>query len=345
MKFQSFYYNFLYGVQLRKPRLAWRMLMNYAGILLGNKTPLRYVDICMDLKCNLTCKHCFAENFKTDQKLPLSDEEWRGVFDQCHELGNLALAFTGGEPLLRRDLENLVRKTRVNESLIVVCTNGMLITKERAQSLYRAGVDVFQVSVESMIPEEHNEFRENKQAWRKTMEGITNALEAGIKVAIVPTVSHANVRTEGFLNLLEWAHKKKLMVNLALATPMGAWNARKDILLTEDDIQFVNELVMKYPHVRRDFETNYFHRGCGAAKEKLYVTVFGDVLACPYMHISFGNVRDLTIAEIRERMLSVDKLNSYYPQCLVAEDHQFIEGPLAKLFDKDDKVVDWKDVF
>ena len=321
------------------------MLKNYANIIFGKKELLRYVDICVDLKCNLTCQHCFAENFKTDKKLPLSDDEWKRIFDQCHDLGNLALAFTGGEPLLRKDLEELVQKTRVRETLIVVCTNGMLITKKRAQSLYEAGVDVFQISVESMVPEEHNEFRENKQAWHKTMEGIDNALEAGIKVAIVPTVSHSNVRSEGFLDILTWAQEKKLMVNLALATPMGSWNARKDILLTEEDIKFINELVTKYPHVRRDFETNYFHRGCGAAKEKLYFTVFGDVLACPYMHISFGNVRNLKIAEIRQRMLSVDKLNSYYPQCLVAEDQQFIEGTLGKVFDKEDKVVDWKDVF
>jgi MoaA/NifB/PqqE/SkfB family radical SAM enzyme len=260
-------------------------------------------------------------------------------------LGNLAIAFTGGEPLLRRDLEELVRKTRVRETLIVVCTNGMLITKERAASLHAAGVDVFQISVESMLPEEHNEFRQNTLAWKKTMQGIENAIDAGIKVTIVPTVSHLNVHSSGFLELLEWARAKKLMVNLALATPMGSWNARRDILLTEDDVKAVDGIVGKYPNVRRDFETNYMQRGCGAAKEKLYFTVFGDVLACPYMHINFGNVRDAKVADIRERMLSVPKLDEYYPKCLVAEDHEFIEGPLGTVFDRDDKVADWKEVF
>ena len=345
MKWQSFYYNFVYGVHIRKPRLVWRMITNYSRMAFGKTNLLRYVDICVDLKCNLTCQHCFAENFKTGQKDSLSDDEWQNVFEQCHRLGNLALAFTGGEPLLRRDLEHLISRTRVNETLIVVCTNGMLITKERARSLYEAGVDVFQISVESMVPEEHNLFRENIHAWKKTMEGIENALEAGIKVAVVPTVSHMNVHSRGFLDILEWAQKKRLMVNLALATPTGSWNARNDILLTEDDLRFINDLVKHYPHVRRDFETNYFQRGCGAAKEKLYVTVFGDVLACPYMHISFGNVREVKLADIQARMLSVEKLDSYYPLCLVAEDREFIEGPMAKVFDKDEKVIDWKDAF
>src|SRR5215471_8627496 len=97
MKWQSYYYNFRYGVQLRKPRLSWRMARNYLRIIAGRQSLLRYVDICVDLKCNLFCKHCFAENFKTDDKRPLTDSEWAEIFDQCHDLGNLAIAFTEQE--------------------------------------------------------------------------------------------------------------------------------------------------------------------------------------------------------------------------------------------------------
>lgn len=345
MGFSSYYYNFVYGVHLRKPRLTWRIAKNYLRILIKHEVLLRYVDINVDLKCNLTCQHCFAENFKVDGKTTLTAEEWTSVFRQCHDLGNLAVAFTGGEPLMDKRLEDLVRLARPQETLVVVCTNGMLVTPERAKSLYDAGVDVLQISVESMIPEEHNEFRENPKAWSMTMEGIDNALAAGLKVTVVPTVSHMNIGTPGFLDLLEWAHEKRLLINLALATPMGSWNGRMDVLLTKEDFATLDRLAKKYPNVRRDFETNYVHRGCGAATEKLYFTPFGDTLACPYMHITFGNVRDTPVAQIREKMLSVEKLDGYYPKCLVAEDREFIQGPLAAVFDKDDRVVDWRDVF
>jgi len=66
MSFSSYYYNFVYGVHVRKPRLTWRIANNYMKILLGRQVLLRYVDVNVDLKCNLTCQHCFAENFKVD---------------------------------------------------------------------------------------------------------------------------------------------------------------------------------------------------------------------------------------------------------------------------------------
>lgn len=323
----------------------WRIAKNYTGIILGKAMPLRYIDACVTLSCNIRCDHCFAENFKADGRQELTHGEWRNVIDQCYELGNLAIGFTGGEPLLYGRLEDLIRQCRPSETLILISTNGMYLTAERARSLYKAGVDAAQVSVESINPDEHNEFRHDSQAFDKTMRGIRNAIATGIKVAVVPTVSHLNVRSAGFLDLLEWAYRKRLMVNLALATPMGNWNARRDVLLTEEDFTVIDGLVAKYPNVRRDFETNYFHRGCGAAVEKLYFTPYGDALSCPYMHISFGNVRDKAVADLRRDMLSTRELAGYHPKCLVAEDRSFIENRLSKAFHRTNGLVPWKEVF
>ncbi len=345
MKLQSYYYNFIYAMHLRKPRLIARIIKNYFTIIFRKEMLLRYIDVCVGLKCNLTCKHCFADNIKSDEKTEMSNDEWVDIFSQCHGLGNIAIGFTGGEPLLYKDLEKLISKARTKETLIIVCTNGMLLTARRAQSLYQVGVDVVQISIESFNPDEHNSFRQNERAWQESMQGIENALAAGIRDSIVPTVSHLNINSKGLLDLIDWAYKRKLIVNLALAAPMGVWNGRMDILLTEEDFRTIDEMVTKYPNVRRDFETNYFIRGCGAAKEKLYFTPFGDVLACPYMHISFGNVRTNKVVDIRHNMLSIKKLDGYYPKCLVAEDRDFIQGPLSHVLDKEDKVVDWEEVF
>ncbi len=346
MKIVSFYYNFIYSIHLRKPRLIWRIFKNYLTIIFKKARPLRYIDACIELKCNLECEHCFATNFENKTKILISEQDWVNIFDQCRKLGNLAIGFTGGEPLLNSRLEDLIKKARPKETLIIVCTNGILLTAEKAKSLYRAGVDVVQISVESLRPEEHNLFRRNKEVFQKAMDGINNALTAGMKVTIVSVISHANINSQGFLELLEWARKKKMLVNLALATPVGRWNNKKEVLLTENDSRVIDSLVSRFPNVRRDFETNYFVRGCGAAIEKLYFTPFGDVLPCPYMHITFGNIKDLSIANIRKNMFSIKKLAGYYPKCLMAEDRDFIEGPLfAVLNEANNKVVDWKRVF
>jgi hypothetical protein len=82
--------------------------------------------------------------------------------------------------------------------------------------------------------------------------------------------------------------------------------------------------------VRRDFETNYWTQGCGAATEKRYVSPFGDVLACSHMHIAFGNVRETRLADIRARMLEDPFLRDFHPRCLTAEDREFIDNHLPR---------------
>jgi len=346
MKLGSFYYNFIYSISPRKPRLIWRIIKNYLKLLFKKTTLLRYIDACIELKCNLKCEHCFAVNFDDDKRKPISDEEWGDIFDQTRAMGNIAVGFTGGEPLLNPRLESLIKRAHPGETLILVCTNGTLLTAEKAKSLYKAGVDVVQISIESLDAEEHSKFRGNPKAYELSMDGIKNALAAGIRVCVVPVVSHQNVNSPGFRELLEWAHKKNLVVNLAFATPMGRWNDNSSVLLTPEDTKTIDELVARYPNVRRDFETNYYVRGCGAAKEKMYFTPFGDVLACPYMHISFGNTKQDRVADIQKNMLSIKKLSQYYPMCLMAEDRKFIEGPLSVVLnEREHKVTDWKKVF
>lgn len=335
MKWQRFYYNVKYGLPLRKPRLALRIAKAYWDLLTGQRIPLRYTDLCLNLNCNLKCAHCFKTNFEKPEGegSPLSVWEWRGVVAQLMELGNIAVGFTGGEPLANPELENIIQASFPDRMIIIVNTNGTLLTRERAKRLYRIGVDVLQISLDSGVEEEHDRFRGMKGAFARSLQGIDWALEAGLKVNIAPTVSHENIHSEGFKRLIEISREKGTLLNLSLAAPAGKWNGHQEFLLTPEDSEELNQLVQREPLVRRDFETNYLRQGCGAAKEKLYITTYGDVIPCPYMHISFGNVRELSLREIRDRMLQLPVFAGYSPDCLVAENKPFIENILSKTWE------------
>ena len=58
----------------------------------------------------------------------------------------------------------------------------------------------------------------------------------------------------------------------------------------QDDLDYIDRLTEQSPYIRTDFQANLVSYGCGAAKEILYLTPYGDVLVCPFMHISFGNI-------------------------------------------------------
>lgn len=332
MKLSRFSYNFSYSFNWRKPRLTVRIAKAYVQLLALRKQPMRSIDVNIGLACNLKCTHCFAENLKFKGGTPLTNEEWGDVFDQAIEMGTISIALTGGEPMISPRLFDLIALAHPDRVLIIIATNATLLTPDLAGRLKDAGADVLQISVDSGIPEEHDRFRGMDGAFAATMRAIDIARAAGLKVAASPTVSHLNLHSEGFRRIIDWAQKEKLLVNLSLAAPVGEWAGNHDCLLTPEDWQSLNQLVRNTAHVRRDFETNYLTQGCGAATEKLYFSPFGDVIPCPYMHISFGNVRETPLKEIREKMLANPFLSGFHPKCLTAEDRTFIDNYLPQEF-------------
>ncbi|MBU4305391.1 MAG: radical SAM protein [Candidatus Omnitrophica bacterium] len=340
----SLYYNLYYSFVLRKPKLLFRLLINTIKAKIFKKKVLRYLDICVSSKCNLKCAHCFATAFEKEGENELSLDEWQDVSNQATDLGCVTYGITGGEPLLYEKLTELLKRMHPFENLITINTNGTLLTDELARRLYRSGVDIFQFSMDSSISEEHDKFRKMDGTYDKLMNAIRIAKKNRLKVTIVCTVSHKNMQSQGVKGVIDFAVKNKLLLIFSRATPAGEWVGKKEILLTKEDQEYMYNIVKKYPNVRTDMDTNFGPYGCSAATEKLYVTSFGDVVPCPFMHIGFGNVRKNSLKKARENMLSLARLNCYSPICHVAEDAEFIENILSKTF-KSKKIIDWKSFF
>lgn len=102
-------------------------------------------------KCPLRCPYCANPTSYRAHSDELSTEVWCEVFDQARELGVLQLHLTGGEPLARRDLEQLVAHARTRELYINLVTSGIPLTRERLQALRDAGLDNVQVSIQDAL--------------------------------------------------------------------------------------------------------------------------------------------------------------------------------------------------
>lgn len=340
----GFFYNVKYAAILSKPKLMKRLVYSTIKAKLFNQAFLRYVDINLSNKCNLHCTHCFATALDSDGP-PLSPDQWHDIAGQCMELGSVSFGITGGEPLMNKNLPELVRALYPQENLITINSNGTLLTNEKAKTLHEAGVDIFQFSMDSYLPEEHDQFRKRKGVFHKLIKAIDIALDNHMKVTLVCTVSHQTVRSAGVQGVIDYAKKRGILLILSRAAPTGEWLGDRKILLTKEDQEYMYGLVRKYSNVRTDMDTNFKKYGCSAATEKLYVSPFGEVLPCPFMHITFGNLKLDSVKVVRDRMLSVPRLNNYALICHVAEDSEFIEGPLAKTFQSKRNVTDWKECF
>lgn len=322
-----------------------RLALTYFNILILKKNPLRYVDFNITSACNLNCQHCFATVFKRNNRKKMQLEDYRRVMREANQLGAVNFSFQGGEPLLFLGLEEIIKAAAPYKNVISVTTNGTLLTLERAKKLRKIGVDIFTISLDSMNAEEHDSFRNKKGTFDKTLKGIDSALEAGCNVTIGTVLSHQNIKSEGIEKLFEWACQRHLTLCLSLAVPAGEWANNSDILLAEEDMVYLEILQKKYPYIRTDFEANYLKCGCGAIKEILYLTPYGDVFPCPYIHISFGNIFEKSLEEIRNTGLENKYFKDYWQKCLCAVDQDFIKTFLFILNKSEILPADYKKIF
>lgn len=131
--------------------------------------------------CNNQCLHCYAAEQELSDSEELSTEDWKRVIDKCREARIPQLTFTGGEPTLRSDLVELVEHsqwfiTRLN-------TNGICLTQTLCKALYEASLDSVQVTLYSYDARIHNRLV-GADSWEKTVQGIQNAVDAGLNVSI-----------------------------------------------------------------------------------------------------------------------------------------------------------------
>ncbi len=341
----EFRLNFKYAFRLNKPFLIWRLIVAVIKSSVFGRPPLRYVDFAIDFACNLHCEHCFATALEQPGRRKMTVNDYARVAKECMKLGTVNFSFQGGEPLLFQELRDIISACRPTRNVISVTTNGTLLTESRVKELKGWGVDILTISLDSAIDEEHDKFRGAAGTFAKTISGIKLAIKGGLKVTLGAVVMHQTVRSEGITGLVKLAQELKLLLYLIMPAPAGRWINNRGMFLTQDDLAYIDKLTRLSPYVRTDFQANLGGYGCGAVKEILYLTPYGDVLACPFMHISLGNIFEETISTIRNRALQNPYFATYQKKCLVSTDAEFIEKYLSKTFEVKKLPVLWKDVF
>lgn len=323
----SFLSRYLYSARYvwfpRKPRALARIGADLVKVATG-KRPLRYVDLALDYGCNLRCEHCSAEGLKRHDAPTLEVGQWREIVDQATDMGAFLFGLTGGEPLTL-DLEDIVRGLGPERMLVYVVTNGTLMTRERARSLYESGVDLVGISLDSADAEAHDGVRGTEGAQGRAWEAVRNATSAGMQVVVATTVTSRSVHSPGLDRLLRQTGKMGLLTVLGLACPTGGWAGREELMLGPEDTKELDRLMKRHRHSRRDFQSNWVEVGCGAGKEKLYVSPYGEVMPCPFFQVGFGNINDYSLAEIQRRMIEQPELAGYPCKCLVGEDPGFLD--------------------
>jgi len=142
-------------------------------------------------QCNLKCVHCYAKATAGPAPNELTHEEGLALLQDLKDFGVPVVLFSGGEPLMRPDLFELIDRTVTHGMRAVLSTNGTLITPEVAKSLKTLSLSYVGLSLDGIAPT-HDKFRGLSGAFAAALAGVRHCQEAGLKVGLRFTVSRLN---------------------------------------------------------------------------------------------------------------------------------------------------------
>ncbi len=290
-------------------------------------------------RCNLACAHCYldAKVLKEGAVDELQTGDLKRVLGEIAEVGPEAMVvLTGGEPMLRRDLPELARHASGLGLMVVVGTNGMLLRPDRLAELQQAGVAGVGISVDSLNPKTHDDFRGKQGAWAKTMQGIDACKDAGMPFQI--HFSATDETADEIDDMVGFAREAGAMVlNVFFMVCTGRGEKYSGISAEKYDhvlrrvaqaAKQEKRLMVRAkcaPHFKRiaiemDPEWpitaahGYDAGGCIAATHYARITPTGDVTPCPFMENTCGSVREKSFADIWENAPVLNALRTPKPE-------------------------------
>jgi len=294
--------------------------------LFGTRIPLA-ATIGVTDRCQCRCVHCSAVSTGSPGSL-LSLEEIRRVVGETVALGATNVTFTGGEPLLRDDLEAVVATVPSEEAVALVFTNGIGLTPERARKLKDAGLWGVQVSLDSPEPEMHDRLR----GWPGCFEAVRNAVAAAKDVGLF--VGLSTYATDEFVRAALLGRIAGLGASWGVheltvfdAIPSGRLRDQAARLLTPENrgrlIREGLELRTRYRgrmHVVTQSWTNSgtgFARfiGCLAGHYQFHVTADGRFRPCDFTPIDIGSVRESSVQELWKKLTSHPAFRGHSHAC------------------------------
>ncbi|MBK5092758.1 MAG: radical SAM protein [Actinobacteria bacterium] len=266
------------------------------------------VTFAVTARCPCSCYHCSAHRRPADGEMDTGLA--KDVIRQCADMMVGTIVLTGGEPMMREDLPELISQVGTCDAIPQIFTSGYFLDRERTRELKEAGLKVVFVSLDSPDVEEHDRTRDVEGLFERACEGIRYSVDEGMSVGISTFATHESVARkyhERFFRLGERLGVSELTI--FDVTPTGKMLEREDLLLTPEEHRVLSEL-QEGQYARKSgpkvVTMSYVNEtdiiGCFGAKFQLHITHDGFVTPCDFTPLHFGNVKEETLRVIWNRM-------------------------------------------
>jgi radical SAM protein with 4Fe4S-binding SPASM domain len=277
----------------------------------------------MTTACNLRCIHCHASGGKRAAD-ELTTEEAKRMLDQLAEVSEFRMvAFTGGEPLVRDDLFELLAYSQALGFTNTLATNATLIDDTVARRLRDHGVAIGAVSLDGFDAATHDYVRSQPGSFEAALRGIHALSRADIPLHINITAMEYNMdQLEPLMTLVDELGTAILIMYqlVPVGRGRGIEKAALDLSANERLIRFMVEAQSRLRAVMEPvagpqywslllqragihggpllrLAETVFH-GCAAGRGFVYIKPNGEVLPCPFIEVSSGNLRETPFPDI-----------------------------------------------
>jgi radical SAM protein with 4Fe4S-binding SPASM domain len=310
-------------------------------------------------KCNLKCSHCYINAAKDELQGELNTEEAKRLIDQITDVSRPLLILSGGEPLLRSDIYELIRYGTDKGLRMGLGSNGSLIDEAVAKNLKNAGVKTVSISLDSCTPERHDDFRGVKGSWQRAVQAITALRQNGVLVQVNTTVTQQNHgEIDEIMSLAEGLGVENFHLFFLVPTGRGTRIADISPAMYEGMIKSTFAKTGKhrlnvrpscapqFMRIAKDMglDMRQWIRGCIAGLYYCRVYPNGDITPCPYLPIKLGNIREKTFSEIwfgSEVFKNLRDFNTLKGKCGFCEYRSLCGGCRARAYGLSSDFIDF----
>lgn len=304
--------------------------------LLSNNLP-KVLTIALTYECQCQCIHCGVSDYQKND-VELSKEEIKEILDEAAaDQSIVQITFTGGEPLLRNELCELIQYAKKYHFFTKIDSNAFLMDKDQITKLKYAGLDRVGISLDHHREKEHDNLRKCPGIFKNVLNAIIICHELNLSVYLQTYVTKQNLHNGDLAKILTLG-KELGVEKIKIQAPaiICSFKDNKAAVLDYNDFLLLEKIIRTSRIAFLESEIfsplDYVDFCRVNFKTNIHITSYGEVLPCCFVPLSFGNIRDNSLAAIMKIMYSsqVFKNISNKKGCLCSNLeflHEFISDP------------------
>lgn len=300
----------------------------FENLLSGRRLSPVSAFLAVTAECPYNCLHCSLKKRKSGN---LDTAQWLNAIFQLQQLGTSIIGFTGGEPLLREDLPQLVEAAVKGGSEVIIFSSGAGFTREKAEQLKQAGAWAFCVSLDNTDAEAMSTQRGRADALETALNALKLSHETGFYTMTGTLAMPESIRSGRYLEIYRMAEELNVD-EFRMVEPMPCGRMQhidENQILTEELIAELRSFHVESNRRGRKPKVCCFNHiespeffGCGGGTQHLFIDPAGEVCPCDFTPMSFGNITQETFQVIWSRM--TDAMGNPRRHCFIQKNYKLI---------------------